>query len=201
MRSANWRAISVSPDGRTLAFRQNYEVFAMPLLPGGQAVEVAEKASSLPVTQASKGGASYIGWADNGRTLTWSMGPTLYRADVATLFANAPLAEARRASRRRRPASRWRGPSPPTGPRARRADRRAHPDDGGQRRRRDRERHHRHHAATGSSRSAPRGSVSVPGGRARSIDMAGKTIMPGLVDAHAHGGQGQGDLVPQQNWS
>jgi Tol biopolymer transport system component len=32
----------VSPDGRTVAFRQNYEVFAMPLMPGGQAVSVDE---------------------------------------------------------------------------------------------------------------------------------------------------------------
>jgi imidazolonepropionase-like amidohydrolase/Tol biopolymer transport system component len=190
----------VAPDGRTLAFRQNYEVFAMPLLPGGQAVEVAEKASSLPVTQASKGGASYIGWADNGRTLTWSMGPTLYRADVQQLFANAPLADG---------APRFTPPQ--TGislARTMRADKpsgtvaltgariltMAGNDAGviengtvvitGDR-----------IAAVGAT-----GSVAVPSG-AKVIDMAGKTIMPGLVDAHAHGPQGQGDLVPQQNWT
>ena len=33
-------AFAVSPDGRFLAFRQNYEAFAMPLMPGGQAVTV-----------------------------------------------------------------------------------------------------------------------------------------------------------------
>ncbi len=189
----------VSPDGRTLAFRQNYEVFAMPLLPGGQAVEVAEKASSLPVTQASKGGASYIGWADRGRTLTWSMGPTLYRADVGTLFANAPL-----------PDGAARFTPPRSGISLARTVRAAKP------------------AGTialtgariltmaGSDAGAidnativisgdrivavgPAGSVAVPAG-AKVIDATGKTIMPGLVDAHAHGAQGQGDLVPQQNW-
>ena len=46
----------------------------------------------------------------------------------------------------------------------------------------------------------PASSVQVPQG-ATVIDAAGKTIMPGLVDAHAHGPQGTGDLVPQQNWS
>ena len=33
------------------------------------------------------------------------------------------------------------------------------------------------------------------------IDVTGKVIMPGLVDAHAHGPYGTGDLIPQQNWS
>jgi imidazolonepropionase-like amidohydrolase len=46
----------------------------------------------------------------------------------------------------------------------------------------------------------PRGSVAIPNG-AKIVDVAGKTIIPGLVDAHAHGPQGEDDLVPQQNWS
>jgi imidazolonepropionase-like amidohydrolase/Tol biopolymer transport system component len=189
----------VSPDGKTLAFRQNYEAFAMPLLPGGQAVEVAEKASSLPVTQASKGGASYIGWADNGRTLTWSMGPTLYRADVGTLFANAPQADG--APRFTPPqsgislartvaADRPSGSVVLTGARIlTMAGSDAGAIDNGA------------IVVTGDRIAAigPAASVQIPSG-AKVIDMAGKTIMPGLVDAHAHGGYGQGDIVPQQNW-
>ena len=46
----------------------------------------------------------------------------------------------------------------------------------------------------------PRASVQVPAG-AKTVDMAGKTIIPGLVDAHAHGPQGNDGRVPQQNWS
>ena len=41
----------ISPDGQTVAFRQNYEVFAMPLMPGGQAVGVDEKGGALPITK------------------------------------------------------------------------------------------------------------------------------------------------------
>ncbi|MEC7399808.1 MAG: amidohydrolase family protein, partial [Pseudomonadota bacterium] len=46
----------------------------------------------------------------------------------------------------------------------------------------------------------PAASTPVPN-VARIVDAAGRTIMPCLVDAHAHGPQGVGDLVPQQNWS
>ena len=45
-----------------------------------------------------------------------------------------------------------------------------------------------------------RGEVAVPAG-ATVVDVAGKTIIPGLIDAHAHGPQGEDELVPQQNWS
>ncbi len=42
--------------------------------------------------------------------------------------------------------------------------------------------------------------MTVPAG-AKVVNLAGKTVIPGLVDAHAHGPQGEDDLVPQQNWS
>ncbi|MCX6922130.1 MAG: amidohydrolase family protein, partial [Verrucomicrobia bacterium] len=42
-------------------------------------------------------------------------------------------------------------------------------------------------------------SVKVPG-EALVIDCTGKTIMPGFIDVHAHGAQGQDGITPQQNW-
>jgi imidazolonepropionase-like amidohydrolase len=46
----------------------------------------------------------------------------------------------------------------------------------------------------------PRASVTIPAG-ARTVDVSGKTIIPGLIDGHAHGNQGEDDIIPQQNWS
>ena len=45
----------------------------------------------------------------------------------------------------------------------------------------------------------PRSSVSVPAG-ARTVDVEGKTIVPGLVDAHWHGAMGEDEVIPQQSW-
>ncbi|MFA6220458.1 MAG: amidohydrolase family protein [Erythrobacter sp.] len=191
---------SVSPRGDLLAFRENYEVFVTQLLPGGQAVTLGEKASSLPVTRASKGGADYIGWTDGGGTLTWSMGPTLYRAATAAMFADAPQGKdapgfeppATGVSLARTVAAAKAGGTVVlSGARilTMTGDGTGAIDDGvivieGDR-----------IAAVGS-----RAQVAIPAG-AKVIDASGKVIMPGLVDAHAHGAQGQGDLVPQQNWS
>ncbi|MBA4050405.1 MAG: amidohydrolase, partial [Erythrobacter sp.] len=85
--------LRIAPDGRTIAFRQNYEVFAMPLVPGGKPVDVSEKGGALPVTKVSTGGADYLGWANGGETLFWSIGPSLQSANVPALFAAAPKAE------------------------------------------------------------------------------------------------------------
>jgi imidazolonepropionase-like amidohydrolase len=40
--------------------------------------------------------------------------------------------------------------------------------------------------------------VQIPADAQR-LDLAGKTVLPGLIDIHAHGPQGADDIVPQQN--
>ncbi|MBA4045802.1 MAG: amidohydrolase [Erythrobacter sp.] len=200
--------LRVSPDGRTIAFRQNYEVFAMPLIPGGKPVDVSEKGGALPVTKVSTGGADYLGWSNGGETLFWSIGPSLQSAQVSALFANAPKADSDKTAAYTPPttgiplgvtvqAAKPSGTTVITGARVltMRADLGA--DDAG---------------------VIENGLIVIEGDRitgvhdatlvrikfaegTRFIDASGKTIMPGLVDAHAHGPYGVGDLIPQQNWT
>lgn len=196
----------VAPDGRTIAFRQNYEVFAMPLLPGGKPVDLSETGGALPVTRVSTGGADYIGWARGGETLFWSIGPELQSAQRAEFFAAAPKplddksarpapAVTRTALGMSVEAAKPRGTLAITGARILTMKAGLAADDAGVIEdgviviEGDRIR------AVG-----PASEIAIPAGAQR-IDASGKTIMPGLVDAHAHGPQGVGDLIPQQNWS
>jgi imidazolonepropionase-like amidohydrolase len=41
--------------------------------------------------------------------------------------------------------------------------------------------------------------ITIPAG-ATLIDATGKTVIPGLIDAHWHGAMGVGGIVPQQSW-
>ena len=194
--------LRIAPDGRTIAFRQNYEVFAMPLIPGGKPVDVSEKGGALPVTKVSAGGADYLGWAGGGETLFWSIGPSLQSAQVSEFFAAAPKSDGDK------PAAY----SPPTigiplgvtvqkavptgtvafvGARILTMAHRTRGiiDEGT--------------VVVSGDRILAVGTVdgtAIPDG-ATIIDARGKTIMPGLVDAHAHGPYGTGDLIPQQNWA
>ena len=191
---------SVSPDGQYLAFRQNYQAFVMPLMPGTQDVGADEKGGPLPVTRVSADGGDFIHWSQGGRRVHWSMGPTLYTADTAALFAVAPQgkdAPKFQAPRTGLDLSMDVAADKPTGTVAlvgakivTMADRQGGIiPDGVVLIRGDRI------VAVG-----PRGQVAIPAG-AKTVDVTGKTIVPGWVDAHAHGPQGEDDLVPQQNWS
>ncbi len=191
----------VSPDGRFVAFRQNYEVFAMPLLPGGASVAVDKDSTVLPVAKASAGGADYIGWSSDGAQLHWSMGPTLFTVSTPALFPDAPKAEGDDSA----------FTPPTTGVSLAMTQTAARPDTrlalvGA-----------RVLTMAGDGAGAiddgvvliagdriqavgPRAGTPVPAGF-RTVDVTGKTIMPGLVDAHAHGPYGEADIVLQQNWS
>ncbi len=200
--------LRISPDGRTIAFRQNYEVYAMPLVPGGKPLDVGEQASALPVTKVSTGGADYLGWARGGETLFWSIGPSLESANVSEFFAAAPKADGDKTPAYTPPKfgiplgvtvqkAKPSGVTVITGAKVltMRAGLDAN-DPGviengmivieGDR-------------ITGVY-DATLVKIKLPGD-ARMIDASGKIIMPGLVDAHAHGAYGVGDLIPQQNWS
>lgn len=194
----------VSPDGKTVAFRQNYEVFAMPLLPGGKPVNVSEKGGSLPVTKVSEGGADYMGFASGGQTLFWSIGPSLKSAQVSDFFRNAPKGEgdedAGQPTTQTVPmamtieAAKPSGTVAITGAKILTMAAGLDQQDAGVIENGVIVIEEDRIAAIGAA-----GDVNVPSG-ATLIDASGKTIMPGIVDAHAHGPQGTGDLIPQQNW-
>ncbi|MXO75804.1 amidohydrolase family protein [Altererythrobacter aerius] len=190
----------VSPDGRTIAFRQNYEIFAMPLMPGGLAVAVDEKGGALPITRVSSGGAEWMHWSGGGSQLHWSMGPTVFSAPRNAFFANAPQgADAPKfvppangvSLARTVPADKHRGTVALVGARVltMAGEGAGAIEDGVIVINDDR-----------ITAIGPRASTPVPAG-ARVVDVTGKTVMPGLIDAHAHGPEGEGDLIPQQNWA
>ncbi|QUL36936.1 amidohydrolase family protein [Erythrobacter sp. JK5] len=195
----------VSPDGRTVAFRQNYEVFAMPLLPGGKPVDVGESGGALPVTKISTGGADYLGWANGGATLFWSIGPQLQSAQVGAFFRNAPKGEEEEQGftppetgislAMTVPKSAPTGTTIITGAKILTMAAGLDTEDAGVIENGVIVIEGDRIAAIG-----PAGEVNVPD-NATTIDASGKTIMPGLVDAHAHGPYGTGDLIPQQNWA
>lgn len=73
----------VAPDGEHVAFRQNYDVFVMPLPPGPQAVSGGSQGSALPTVEVSGNGATYFHWSEDGSRLNWSMGPEFFSVPLA----------------------------------------------------------------------------------------------------------------------
>jgi imidazolonepropionase-like amidohydrolase/Tol biopolymer transport system component len=184
----------VSPDGRTLAFRENYNLFVTPFLGAARLLDIGARGSQLPVTRVTSNGGNYPAWA--GNRLAWSLGPTLYGANASDMLRSAPGASFTAPSAGTSlamtvPADAPTGLVALVGARIVTMANEAGGiiDDGvilidGNRIR-----------AVGR-----RGELAVPAG-ARTVDVVGKTIIPGLIDGHAHGSQGEDDIIPQQNWS
>jgi imidazolonepropionase-like amidohydrolase/Tol biopolymer transport system component len=185
----------ISPGGDYLAFRENYNAFVLPFFAGAKTLEVGSKATQLPIVKASGDGGQFLHWSGNGRSLAWSLGPVFYTADAATIVRTAPggsytpprtgVSLAMGAT-----ADAPQGALALTGAKVvTMADANGGIiEDGVVVIQNNRIR------AVGR-----RGEVAIPAG-AQTVDLAGKTIVPGFIDAHAHGAQGEDDLIPQQNW-
>jgi imidazolonepropionase-like amidohydrolase/Tol biopolymer transport system component len=182
----------VSQDGRSVAFRQNYEAHLMPLLPGAQDVTAATDKGALPAIRLSQGGGDFIHFSGNGSRVHWSIGPNLFSADTRNIYggdykvptSSLSLSQPVRAAKPT-------GSVALTGARivTMRGTDGGVIEDGVLLVRGDRI------VAVGK-----RGEVAVPAGTL-TMDVSGKTIVPGFIDAHAHGPQGEDGFVPQQNWS
>jgi len=191
----------VSPDGRYLAFRENYDAYVMPMPPGPQEVSAGMSASALPVVEVSLNGATYLSWSGGSDSLHWTMGPVLYSASINDVIPHSPAAE----DEEREPFS------PPETGRSLAIIASADMPTGIV-------------ALTGArivtmsdeeggviengvvivegNRIIAVGStdeVEIPAG-AQTVDVTGRTIIPGLIDAHAHGPQGTDDIIPEQIW-
>jgi imidazolonepropionase-like amidohydrolase/Tol biopolymer transport system component len=188
----------VAPDGRHIAFFENYDVYVTPMPLLAQGLSVGRDTSAYPVVNASGVGADSFAWADEGATLHWTLGAEGYAADVADILPGRPASEDEE------------GYEPPeaqidlsiaadadipegmvalTGARiVTMAE-----DDGG---------------------VIENGTILIEGNRivaigedvdvpddAETMDLEGRTIIPGLIDAHAHGPYSDASIIPQTNWS
>ncbi|WP_105102569.1 amidohydrolase family protein [Microbulbifer pacificus] len=201
LHGAEITSFRLSPDDQWVAFTQDFKAYAAPFMHTGKSESIGPSATAVKVTQVSARAGENLHWSADSQTLGWAHGPKLYQRELKDAFdfvAGAPeqLPE---------PVSEgidlsFKQPF-------------AHGD--------------KLIALTGGTvvtmRDAEttqeiiqngvvlfRGNrivavgaaaeVEIPAGAQR-IDVTGKTVLPGLIDAHAHGAQGREEIIPQQNWN
>src|SRR5207245_1900448 len=86
--------VRVSPDGNwVLAHIMNQlYVTAMPVV-GGEAPTIMINAGSVPVKKITDIGADYFAWADDGKTITWAVGPSFFRQPLSAISFEPPKEE------------------------------------------------------------------------------------------------------------
>lgn len=184
----------VSPDGQYLAFAERFKVFVTPFVESGSTINISPKDSQFPIEQLSARAGENISWNTKSNTLYWTLGPELYHASLEGMFAinKADDADFKVKSGERIGFSKKM--AKPKGMIALKGAKIITMDgekviengviitDG------------KHIKSIGTANE-----VTIPKD-AKVIDVTGKTIMPGIVDAHAHGSQASDEIIPQQNW-
>lgn len=184
----------VSPDGKYLAFAERFKVFVTPFVERGKTINIGPKDSQFPIEQLSVRAGENISWSANSNKLYWTLGPELYHANLDGLFAINKVNDKDFKIKNGTNISFSKKMDLPKGMIAL---------VGGKIITMEGEKviengviitNGKHIKAIGSVAE-----ITIPD-NAQIIDVTGKTIMPGLVDAHAHGSQGSDEIIPQQNW-
>jgi len=187
---------AVSPDGRWLGFVERFHAFVAPLPAAGKPVAIGTKMDTLPVRRLDVVAGHDIHWSGDSTRLWFGLGDELLAGELKNAFAFVPgapqdLPKPEATGLKIGFSQRTDIPTGVvaiTGARLVTMKGDEVIDDGtlvvdGNRIR-----------AIGRADDVP-----VPAGALR-VDARGKTIIPGLVDVHWHGGMGEGGLIPQQSW-
>jgi imidazolonepropionase-like amidohydrolase len=196
----NLTEYSVSPDGKWVAFTQQYNAWVAPFAPTGKTVEIGPETKAYPVRQVSKRSGEFLHWSADSSELHWALGATLFGRKLEDAFSfldgapeelPEPVTEGIDLGFRV-PADLPGGRIALTGGRVvtmRDAEETREVIENGV-------------VIVNGNRIETVGAaeeIPIPGD-AMTIDVAGKTIIPGLVDAHAHGAMGNNEITPEQNW-
>ena len=189
--------VALSPDLRHVAWRQDHQVWVAPFRPAGGEVDLSGEA--VPKRRLTEVHGTWLHWSADGRALSWMEGPVRKTQDLSALRPG-PVASPAWA-----PAAALPAPAEDrvslTLPRDRPTGLTAYTH------------------ATVLTMADPTGApcvdctVVVDGDRLRSVspggpvpagaqevDLRGKFIIPGLIDAHAHLHYSAGDVLPAQEW-
>ncbi|MBK7642847.1 MAG: PD40 domain-containing protein [Planctomycetes bacterium] len=197
--SSDWAtSFALSPDGKWVAFSERFNAYIAPFEPTGREVALSPKTKALPVARASRDAGENLQFSGDSTRLYWSLGPELFERELKDAFAFLDGAPEKL-------------PEPPSSGRniSFTFDTKLTKPDGlvalvGGRvitMQGDEVIEDGTILVEGNRIQAvgKRAEVGVPAG-ARIVDCAGLTLMPGMIDVHAHGAQSAGPITPQRNW-
>ena len=186
-----------SPDGKWMAFTELFNVYVTPMITVGSPLELSATNKAIPLTKITKDGGTYIHWSNDSQKLLWTLGDKYFSKDIKSAFSfdEAGVQAALKPDTVGLPLGLKLKSDRPNGL----------------------------IALTGARIITMKGDEVIEEGtilvennkiiavgkssemtvptEAKVIDVTGKTIMPGIVDVHAHLRTSPDGISPQQDWS
>ncbi|WP_271424657.1 amidohydrolase family protein [Aequorivita sinensis] len=186
-----------SPDNKWVAFTNLHKLYVAPLLLNGQTIDLDDKTKALPVSQLAKDAGINIHWSANSKNVMWTLGDEYFSNELNNRFTFLP------GSPDELPELTLTGTkinleAPVDIPNGRIAFTNARI------------------ITMEGDKVIENGTILINGNKIEAVGAAdkvsipsgtkiyaaeGKTIMPGMVDAHAHVGAFRYGLPTQQKWS
>jgi Tol biopolymer transport system component/imidazolonepropionase-like amidohydrolase len=196
--SDNAQQIVPSPDEQWVTFTERYNSYIASLPHTGQAIQIGPSTNDFPVKRITRDAGMYLNWSPDSKTVYWSLGPELFSRKLTDTFK---FVHGAADSVKEKPdtsginISFKAATDKPAGS----------------------------IALVGATiitmegdealsnatilveqnrikAVGPPSQIAIPSGT-KTVDVAGKFIMPGMIDVHAHGPAGSIGIQPQQNWA
>ena len=192
----------LSPNGKWVAFVHQFKTYAAPFQTNGKTFNLAPDMKSLPVKQLSAHAGNYMTWRNDNTSVGWSHAATYYERSLNEAFeyvAGADIEDMPKPVDSGINVSFSQKTDIPSTVTAIVGAKLVTMRDA------DNQQEVIENSVVlieGNRITAvgKKGGIPIPE-NALVVDASGKTVIPGLVDAHAHGSQGTSQLIPQQNWS
>jgi imidazolonepropionase-like amidohydrolase/Tol biopolymer transport system component len=186
-----------SPDGKWMAFTEFFNCYITPLVTTGSALDLSAGNKAIPLTKLTKDAGTYLHWSKDSQKLNWSLGPKYYSREIKN---GVPFIEGGSDKPLQTDTAgidiglKLKGDAPDgmiafTNARIITM----HGDDVIEKGTIVID--HNIIVAVGKA-----GEVQIPAD-AKVYDVNGKTIMPGIIDVHAHLRPSPDGVSPQQDWS
>jgi imidazolonepropionase-like amidohydrolase/Tol biopolymer transport system component len=185
---------ALSPDGKWLSFVERFHTYVTPLPLSGKPLNLSPKMDAMPVRQLDVNAGRYLHWSGDSSKVHYSLGDEVFTSELKNAFAFVPGAPAElpRPVERgvkigfRQALDKPKAVTAITGARIVTMKGDEVIENGTVLVENNRI------VAVGAGVKAPAGATV--------IDARGRTVIPGLVDAHWHGGMGEDEFIPQQSW-
>ncbi len=188
--------VAISPDEKWVAFQELFNVYITPFPTTGKAIDLSSKSKAIPLKKVSRDAGNFLHWSADSKKLHWVIGPEYFTRDLTNTFAfltgapdSLPGPDSTGIS-----IDLFITTDQPVGKLALTGARLITMNgdeviengtiliDGNR-----------------ISSIGKTGDVSIPDDAAQ-IDVSGKTIMPGMIDVHAHARHFGNFLTAQQHW-
>ena len=186
----------LSPDENWLAFEELWQAYVVPFPEISTPLEIGPEMKNLPVKKLSTDAGTYLSWSADSRNVSWSSGPEYFTADISSLQSADTVKDSSTSYKPIAFNLGWQEKADVPNTDLYFVGAKILP--------------------MNDLSIIPNGVVHIKGNRivevgesgkivipagAKTIDVAGKTLLPGLIDIHAHPGSSNQSVYAQQTWS